>query len=134
LEAIQPELKGGVDQAAKNGLTFAIIGSVLNLIPALVFFVSTLFVSVEGEPNWFELLNTAVTSSHLVGALLLGVIPAMVMGWLAIQLSQKASWYLNLTATFGRAGRTKIIAATALGWLNIYLGLAWLIFIFVLWL
>lgn len=133
LEAIQPELKGGVDQAAKNGLTFATIGLVLNLIPALVFFVSTLFVSVEGEPNWFELLNTAVTSSHLVGALLLGVIPALVMGWLAIQVSQKASWYLNLTATFGQGGRTKIIVATALGWLNIYLGLAWLIFIFVLW-
>jgi hypothetical protein len=55
------------------------------------------------------------------------------MGWLAIHVSQKASWYLNLTATFGQAGRTKIIAATALGWLNIYLGLAWLIFIFVLW-
>jgi hypothetical protein len=58
----------------------------------------------------------------------------MVLGWLAIQVSQKASWYLNLTATFGQTGRTKIIAATALGWLNIYLGLAWLIFIFVLWL
>ena len=128
LEAVQPELRGNAQKSARSGLTYGLIGLALNIVPLLVLVLPALL----AEPATAGLLDRIrETLSPLTIALaaILGIAPAMVAGFLALRQGQRAAWFLNLPAVLEQNGRGQASLGTALGWLSIYLGVAWILLI-----
>jgi len=126
LEAVQPELRGNAQKSARSGLTYGLIGLALNIVPLLVLVLPALL----AEPATAGLLDRIrETLSPLTIALaaILGIAPAMVAGFLALRQGQRAAWFLNLPAVLEQNGRGQASLGTALGWLSIYLGVAWIL-------
>ncbi len=128
LEAVQPELRGNAQKSARSGLTYGLIGLALNIVPLLVLVLPALL----AEPATAGLLDRIrETLSPLTIALaaILGIAPAMVAGFLALRQGQRAAWFLNLPAVLEQNGRGQASLGTALGWLSIYVGVAWILLI-----
>ena len=128
LEAVQPELRGNAQKSARSGLTYGLIGLALNIVPLLILVLPALL----AEPTTAPLLDRIrETLSPLTIALaaILGIAPAMVCGFLALRQGQRAAWFLNLPAVLEQNGRGQAGLGTALGWLSIYAGVAWILLI-----
>ncbi len=129
LEAVQPELQGGAATAASASLTAGLIafGAAL-AVPFVLLILPELLV---GNPDlsFLENVGQSVTPVRLVLAGLLGVLPGLVFGWRAIARAQQASFYQNLKATFDSKGRRRAVTGNVLGWVAIYLCIAWILFI-----
>ncbi len=62
---------------------------------------------------------------------MLGILPAMLAGFMALRQGQRAGWYLNLPAVLEQSGRGKAGVGGALGWLGIYLAIGWILLIII---
>lgn len=127
LEAIQPEMRQGVQRAANSALTYGLIGLALSLVPLLILVLPALLSSSTGSV--LERISQSLTPLTIALSLGLGVLPSVLLGWWAIRHGQRAAWYNNLSAVLEQGGRGKSAAGNAIGWLDIYLGAAWIIFI-----
>jgi hypothetical protein len=125
LEAIQPEMRQGVQRAANSSLTYSLIGLALNLVPLLILVLPALLTQSEGSV--LERIGQSLTPLTITLALALGILPSVFLGWWAIRHGQRAAWYNNLPAVLEEGGRGKSAAGNAIGWLDIYLGAAWII-------
>jgi hypothetical protein len=129
LEAVQPELRQGVQRSANSSLTYGLIGLALNLVPLLILVLPALLTHSEGA--FLERISQSLTPLTITLALALGILPSVFLGWWAIRHGQRAAWYNNLPAVLEQGGRGKSAVGNAVGWLDIYLGLAWVIFILI---
>lgn len=129
LEAIQPDLRQNVQRAASNSLTYSLIGLALNLLPLLILVLPALL-STSGD-TLLERISQSLTPLTIALTLALGILPAMFLGWWAIRHGQRAAWYNNLPAVLEEGGKGKSAVGNALGWLDIYIGAAWIIFIII---
>jgi hypothetical protein len=127
LEAIQPEMRQGIQRSANSALTYGLIGLALNLVPLLILVLPALLSSSTGSV--LERISESLTPLTIALSLALGVLPAVFLGWWAIRHGQRAAWYNNLSAVLEQGGRGKSAVGNAIGWLDIYLGAAWIIFI-----
>ncbi|MBK8985829.1 MAG: hypothetical protein IPM39_07060 [Chloroflexi bacterium] len=128
LQAIQPELRSSAQKTAASSLTYGLAAIALNLIPMLLLILPPALVA-ETADSFLTRFGEALTPLKIAIAAVLGVAPSMVLGWRAIALAQRASWYRNLPAVTEKEGAGKTAVGNALGWLAIYLGLAWVLFV-----
>ncbi|MFO7682745.1 MAG: hypothetical protein R6X34_22130 [Chloroflexota bacterium] len=127
LEAVQPELRGNAQKTAVSSLRHGLAAIAFNLVPILLL-VLPLALTAESTDSFLTAFAASLTPLKLGISLVLGVLPSMALGWRAIVLGQRASWYNNLRAVTGSAGSAKAAFGNALGWLALYLGAAWIIF------
>lgn len=127
LEAIQPELRDNTQKSAGAAFTSGLIGLALNVVPLLVLILPLLLATAETP--FLTRLGESLTPLNLALSFIFGIAPAIFFGWRATRQAQQASWYLNLSARVDDAGRTQSTLGNALGWLVIYLALAWIILI-----
>jgi hypothetical protein len=85
----------------------------------------------DASLSFLEKLGQSMTPIRLALSALVGVLPAMVFGYWAISQSQKAGWYQNLNALFDDPGRARATAGRILGWLAVYMSVAWILVILV---
>ena len=129
LEAVQPELRSGATQAAGSSLTYGLIAVVLSLIP---FFILVLPVLLnDSSLNFLDKLNEWVTPLKIGISAVIGLAPAIFLGVQATSRARRAAWYLNLRASVDADGRTRASIGSALGWLAIYMSIAWILFIII---
>jgi uncharacterized OB-fold protein len=129
LEAVQPELRTGVEETVKSSLNFALLGLAFNAIPVSLLILPALFGStdltfLDKVGNW---LNTPI----VVAVFALGIVPMVLAGWRAISLAQRASWYQNLSAMPEKVERVRGALSYGLAYFDIYLAVAWILFIVV---
>jgi hypothetical protein len=127
LEAIQPDMRQSVESAARSSLNYGLIGLALNLVPLLILVLPALLSSSTG--TLLDQVSQSLTPLTIMLALALGILPGVLLGWWAIRHGQRAAWYNNLPAVLEEGGRGKSAVGNAVGWLDIYLGIAWVIFI-----
>lgn len=130
LEAVQPELRGNAQKSAGASLRYALAAIALNIIPILLL-ILPLALTAASTDSFLEAFAASLTPLKLGISLVLGVAPSMALGWRAIVLGQRANWYRNLRAVTDNAGASKAAFGNALGWLAIYIGAAWIIFILI---
>jgi len=128
LEAVQPELRGNAQKSARSGLTYGLVGLALNVIPLLVLVLPALLVE-PADAGLLDRIRETLTPLTIALAAIVGIAPAMVVGFLALRQGQRAAWFLNLPAVLEQNGRGQASLGTALGWLSIYLGVAWILLI-----
>lgn len=128
LEAVQPEMRANAEKAAGSGLTFGLIAFAFSLVPLLIL-VLPAALAVQDGGGFFDALRGNMTPLTIALSAALGMVPAIILGITALRHGQRASWYLNLPAIAGQGGRGRIVAGNALGWLAIYLTLAWILLI-----
>ena len=128
LEAVQPEMRGNAQKAANAGLTYGLIGLALNVIPLLILVLPALLAQ-PAEASLLNRIRETLSPLMIALAVVLGILPAMVAGFMALRQGQRATWYLNLPAVLEQGGRTKASLGNALGWLSIYIGVAWILLI-----
>ena len=128
LEAVQPEMRGNAQKAANAGLTYGLIGLALNVIPLLILVLPALLAQ-PAEASLLDRIRETLSPLMIALAVVLGILPAMVAGFMALRQGQRATWYLNLPAVLEQGGRTKASLGNALGWLSIYIGVAWILLI-----
>ena len=127
LEAVQPELRGNAQKTASSSLRYSLIAIALNIVPILLLIVP-LALTAQSADSFLEAFAASLTPLKLGISLVLGVAPSMFLGWRGIVLGQRANWYHNLRAVTDNAGASKAALGSALGWLAIYMGVAWVIF------
>lgn len=127
LEAVQPELRGNAQKTASTSLRYSLAAIALNIVPLLLLVVPLALTSQTAD-SFLEAFATSLTPLKLGISLVLGVAPSMFLGWRGIVLGQRANWYHNLRAVTDNAGASKAALGSALGWLAIYMGVAWVIF------
>lgn len=127
LEAIQ----GDASNAAQNSFNASLIALAFHAVPLLILILPAFFVTAEAGSSFMDRVGASLDMIRVALALLLGLLPAVFFGWRAISLGQKASWYLNLGARPNSSERSKTAVGNALGWLAIYLGIVWIIFILI---
>ena len=128
LEAVQPEMRGNAQKAANSGLTYGLIGLALNVIPLLILVLPALLAQ-PAEASLLDRIRETLSPLMIALAVVLGILPAMVAGFMALRQGQRATWYLNLPAVLEQGGRGKASLGNALGWLSIYIGVAWILLI-----
>ena len=128
LEAVQPELRGNAQKSARSGLTYGLIGLALNVVPLLILVLPALLAEPATAPL-LERIRETLSPLTIALAAILGILPAMVCGFLALRQGQRAAWFLNLPAVLEQNGRGQAGLGTALGWLSIYAGVAWILLI-----
>ena len=92
----------------------------LLILPALFNTSDLTFLDKVGE--W---LSTPI----VVAIFALGIVPMVLAGWRAITLAQRASWYQNLSAMPDKVGRGRGMLSHGLAYFDIYLAIAWTMFI-----
>lgn len=127
LEAVQPEMRHKAERSGNAALTYGLLGLALNLIPLLILVVPALL--MPADTSLIDRISQTLSPLTIALAGILGILPAMLVGWQAVRMSQRASWYLNLPAVLERSGRGKASIGGALGWLSIYLGIGWVLLI-----
>ena len=127
LEAVQPELRGNAQKTASSSLRYSLAAIALNIVPILLLIVP-LALTAQSADSFLEAFAASLTPLKLGISLVLGVAPSMFLGWRGIVLGQRANWYHNLRAVTDNAGASKAALGSALGWLAIYMGVAWVIF------
>ncbi len=128
LQAVQPELRTSAQKTASSSLTFGLAAIALNLIPVLLLILPPAL-AAETADSFLTRFGEALTPLKIAIAAVLGVAPSVALGWRAIALAQRAAWYRNLPALTENDGAGKTAVGNALGWLAIYLGLAWVLFV-----
>ena len=127
LEAVQPELRGNAQKTASSSLRYSLAAIALNIVPILLLILPLALIA-ESADSFLEAFAASLTPLKLGISLILGVAPSMFLGWRGIVLGQRANWYRNLRAVTDNAGASKAAFGNALGWLAIYIGVAWIIF------
>jgi len=127
LEAVQPELRGNAQKTASTSLRYSLASITLNIVPILLLIVP-LALTANSADSFLEAFAASLTPLKLGISLVLGITPSMFLGWRGIVLGQRANWYHNLRAVTDNAGASKAALGSALGWLAIYIGVAWIIF------
>jgi len=130
LQAVQPELRSSTQKTAQSSLTYGLAAIALNVVPTLLL-ILPLLLQAEPSISFLARFGASLTPLKIAIAAVLGIAPSMVLGWRAIALAQRASWYRNLPAVTEKDGAGKTAVGNALGWLAIYSGLAWVLFIVV---
>lgn len=128
LEAVQPEMRTNAQKSANSGLTYGLIGLALNFIPLLILVLPALLTE-PADAGLLDRIRATLGPLTIALAVVLGILPAMVCGVLALRQGQRATWYLNLPAVLDQGGRGKAGLGGALGWLSIYVGVAWILLI-----
>ena len=128
LEAVQPELRGNAQKSARSGLTYGLVGLALNVIPLLILVLPALLAEPV-DAGLLDRIRQTLTPLTIALSAIVGILPAMVCGFLALRQGQRAAWFLNLPAVLEQNGRGQASLGTALGWLSIYLGVAWILLI-----
>ncbi|HOU40575.1 MAG TPA: hypothetical protein PK829_04850 [Promineifilum sp.] len=128
LEAVQPELRGNAQKSARSGLTYGLVGLAFNVIPLLVLVLPALLAEPV-DAGLLDRIRETLSPLTIALAAIVGIAPAMVAGFLALRQGQRAAWFLNLPAVLEQNGRGQASLGTALGWLSIYLGVAWILLI-----
>ncbi len=128
LQAVQPELRSSAQKTARSSLTYGLGAIALNLIP-IILLILPLALQAESPDSFLTRFGASLTPLKIAIAAVIGIAPSMVLGWRAIALAQRASWYRNLPAVTENDGSGKSAVGNALGWLAIYTGLAWVLFI-----
>ena len=123
----QPELRGNAQKTASSSLRYSLAAIALNIVPILLLIVP-LALTAQSTDSFLEAFAASLTPLKLGISLVLGVAPSMFLGWRGIVLGQRANWYHNLRAVTDNAGASKAAFGSALGWLAIYMGVAWVIF------
>lgn len=129
LEAVQPEMREKASKSANSSMTYGLIGLAFNAVPLLVLVLPA--VLSPGEGGLLDSIRETLTPLTIALAILLGILPAMILGFMALRQGQRASWYLNLPAVLEQSGRGKAGLGGALGWLSIYLGIGWILLIII---
>lgn len=127
LEAVQPELRRGASQTASSSITFGLIAIALSLIPFLVLVLPVLL--NDSSMTFLDKLSQWITPLKIGISAIVGIAPALFLGIQAISRARQAAWYMNLRAAVDAGGRTRATIGSALGWLSIYTGIAWILFI-----
>ena len=127
IEAVQPELRQGAENSAGRSLMFGLAGIAFSVVPFLVLMLPALL--GDRSIPLLDSVQAALTPINLAIVGLLGLLPAVVCGLMALRQGQRASWYLNLSAVLAQDGRGKATLGNALGWLSIYLVIGWLLLI-----
>lgn len=129
LEAVQPEMREGAQKAAGSALTLGLVAFALSLVPLAILVLPAVLTPDGG--TFFDSLRAGMTPLTIGLSAALGMVPAVIAAVAAMRQGQRASWYLNLRALSGQAGRGQAVAGNALAWLAIYLTLAWIILIII---
>ncbi len=129
LEAVQPEMRAKAGKSANSSLTYGLIGLALNAIPLLVLVLPGLL--SEADASLFDRIRENLTPLTIALTAVLGILPAMLAGFMALRQGQRAAWFLNLPAVLEQSGRGKAGVGGALGWLSIYLGIGWILLIII---
>ncbi len=127
LEAVQPELREGVEGTAGKSLNAALTGLAFNIVPVALLILPALFRS--RDLSFMNRVEAGLSTPIVVAAFLLGLAPMLFFGWRAISHAQRASWFYSLGGAPDDARRTRGMLGSALGWSNIYLAAAWLFFV-----
>lgn len=127
LEAVQPELRGNAQKTASASLRYSLAAFALNIVPILLLIVPLALTAASAD-SFLEAFAASLTPLKLGISFVLGIAPSMFLGWRGIVLGQRANWYHNLRAVTDNAGASKAALGSALGWLAIYIGVAWIIF------
>jgi hypothetical protein len=129
LEAVQPEMREKAGKSANKSLTYGLVGLAFNVVPLLILVLPALL--NQSDAGLLDRIRETLTPLTIALTAILGIAPAMVAGFMALRQGQRASWYLNLPAVLEQRGRGKAGAGGALGWLSIYLGVAWILLIII---
>lgn len=127
LEAVQPELRTGASQSAGSSLTYGLIAVALSLIPFLVLVLPVLL--NDSSLNFLDKIGEWVTPLKIGISAVIGIAPSIFLGIQAISRARQAAWYMNLRAAVDAGGRSRASIGSALGWLAIYMSIAWILFI-----
>lgn len=127
LEAVQPEMRAKASKSANSSLTYGLIGLALNAIPLLVLILPALL--DQADATLLDRIRLNLTPLTIALTAVLGILPAMLAGFMALRQGQRAGWYLNLPAVLEQSGRGKAGFGGALGWLSIYLAIGWILMI-----
>lgn len=127
LEAVQPEMRQKAGKSANNSLTYGLLGLALNVVPLLILVLPALL--AQSDATLLDRIRETLTPLTIALTGVLGILPAMLAGFMALRQGQRASWYLNLPAVLEQSGRGKAGFGGALGWLSIYLGVGWILLI-----
>jgi len=130
LQAVQPAMRGNAQKTARSSLTYGLIALALNVVPALLL-ILPLALASETADSFLANFSASLTPLKMAISLVLGVLPSVALGWRAIAQAQRASWFRNLSAVTENDGGVKAAVGNALGWLAIYIGLAWVVLVMV---
>ncbi len=130
LEAVQPELQNAAHKASRTSLQAGLIALAASLVPFLILVLPQL-VGADASLSFLEKINQSLTPIRLALSALLGVLPGFLFGYWAISQAQQASWYQNLDALFDQPGRLRATTGRVLGWVAVYVCVAWIFFILV---
>lgn len=130
LEAVQPALRSAAAKSARTSLQAGLIAIVATLVPFLLLIVPLLF-GADITLSFLEKVGQSLTPTRLALSVLLGIVPGLTFGWWAISQSRQAAWYQNLEAMFDEPGRFKATVGRILGWVAIYVTVAWILFVLV---
>lgn len=130
LEAVQPELRGNAQKSARSGMTYGLIGLALNVVPLLILVLPALLAE-PADATLLDRIRETLSPLTIALAAILGILPAMGAGFMALRQGQRAAWFLNLPAVLEQNGRGQASLGTALGWLSIYAGVAWVLLILI---
>ncbi|MEM7116929.1 MAG: hypothetical protein AAF614_31145 [Chloroflexota bacterium] len=123
LDAIQ----GDASKAASSSFNASLIGLAFHAVPLVMLIIPAFFLAADG--TFMDRIGASLDMIRITLSLLLGLLPAVFFGWRAISQSQRASWYLNLGAKRNSNEGTKVAVGNALGWLDIYLAVVWVVFV-----
>jgi hypothetical protein len=129
LEAVQPEMRAKASKSANSSLTYGLIGLAFNAVPLLVLVLPALLSGAD--TSLLDRIRENLSSMTIALTALLGILPAMLAGFMALRQGQRAGWYLNLPAVLEQSGRGKAGVGGALGWLAIYLAIGWILLIII---
>jgi hypothetical protein len=122
-------MRAKAGKSANSSLTYGLIGLALNAIPLLVLVLPGLL--SEADASLFDRIRENLTPLTIALTAVLGILPAMLAGFMALRQGQRAAWFLNLPAVLEQSGRGKAGVGGALGWLSIYLGIGWILLIII---
>ncbi|MCZ2113951.1 MAG: hypothetical protein LC131_08970 [Anaerolineae bacterium] len=129
LEAVQPEMREKATKSANSSMTYGLIGLALNAIPLLLLVLPALL--NPADISLLDRIRATLTPLTITLAAVIGILPAILVGYAALRQGQRASWYLNLPAVLEHSGRGKAGIGGALGWLAIYLSIGWILLIII---
>lgn len=128
LEAVQPEMRGNVQKSANSALTYGLAGLAFNLVPLLVLILPALLAEPT-DTSLLDQIREILSPTTIALTVIAGILPAIAAGYMALRQGQRAAWYLNLPAVLEQSGKSKASLGSALGWLSIYLAIAWVLLV-----
>lgn len=127
LEAVQPEMRKSAEGSASSAFRWGLAAIAFNIVP-LAILVLPVLLQPEGG-SLIDQIRASLTPLMIALATALGLLPAIVSGVTALRRAQRASWYQNLPAAVQTHGESRSAVGNALGWLGIYIAIAWIILI-----